>query len=279
MGYLLLGVLCSTLIAVIMRLSTEHVRANFGMLAMNYAICSALAALHIGSDGLFPAAEGLGRAAGLGVLGGALFLASLLLLQYNTAKNGVVLTNVFMKLGLLVPIALSTLFFGESMRQVQGVGFLLAVAAILLSSSSGGAIKKLRVNWQLLLLLLASGAADVMAKVYAHFGAPSLSDQFLFYNFGAAMLFGAALMLAKGQRPGRAEVFFGLLVGVPNFYSSRFLLKALESVPAVIAYPTYSVSTLLLVSLAGVMLFKEKLQKNQWQAVALILCALVLLNI
>ena len=66
---------------------------------------------------------------------------------------------------------------------------------------------------------------------------------------------------------------------MPNFYSSKFILMALGKLEAVIVYPSFSVATLLLVTLAGVLFFKEKLRKLQWVAVGIILVALVLLNI
>ena len=75
------------------------------------------------------------------------------------------------------------------------------------------------------------------------------------------------------------EVLYGFAVGVPNYFSAKFLLAALETVPAVIVYPTFSVATILVVTLAGVALFKERLGKRQWTAVAVILVALVLLNL
>ena len=75
------------------------------------------------------------------------------------------------------------------------------------------------------------------------------------------------------------DVLFGLLLGVPNYLSARFLLKALSDIPAVITYPTYSVATIVVVSVAGVLLFKEKQSRRQKSAVVMILVSLVLLNI
>ena len=72
---------------------------------------------------------------------------------------------------------------------------------------------------------------------------------------------------------------FGLLVGIPNYFSAKFLLGALETLPAVIVYPVYSVGSILVVTLAGVLLFRERLEKHQWVALGVILAALVLLNI
>ena len=70
-----------------------------------------------------------------------------------------------------------------------------------------------------------------------------------------------------------------MIVGIPNFFSARFLLKAVSALPAVVVYPTFSVGTMLLVTVAGVLVFREQLRKNQWIALAVILAALILLNI
>ena len=83
----------------------------------------------------------------------------------------------------------------------------------------------------------------------------------------------------KKERPGKWELLYGLLLGIPNYFSARFLLRALERVAAVIVFPTFSVGTILVVTLTGVLLFKERLGKRQWVAVAAILAALILLNV
>ena len=72
---------------------------------------------------------------------------------------------------------------------------------------------------------------------------------------------------------------FGILLGVPNYFSASFLLKALNDIPAVIAFPTFSVATVVVISMTGLLVFKEKLSKKQWIGMGLILIALVLLNL
>ena len=56
------------------------------------------------------------------------------------------------------------------------------------------------------------------------------------------------------------------------------MLLSLSEIPAVVAYPTYSVGTIVAVTLAGLLLFKEKLSKRQLTALTIILAALVMLN-
>ena len=191
-----------------------------------------------------------------------------------------VMTATFMKLGLLVPMVVSICFFHEMPALFQIIGFCLAIGAILLINSEKketGAVD-FKVGL-LVLLLLANGGSDSMSKVFEELGNGALSDQFLFFTFLTAFLVGVCLVLYKKERPGFTDIFYGLLVGVPNYLSARFLLKALDHMPAVIAYPTFSVASLVVITLTGVCFFRERLSRRQWVAVAGILVALALLNI
>ena len=53
----------------------------------------------------------------------------------------------------------------------------------------------------------------------------------------------------------------------------------IPDIPAMIAYPTYSVAAIVMVTLVGVIFFKEKLSRRQILSMFMIFAALVLLNI
>ena len=278
MIYLLLAIASSAMFSIIMRFSEGKVRANISMLASNYLMCLLMAGAYM-SFNILPAVEGIGGAVGMGVFNGLLYPLGFALIQYNIRKNGVVMTATFMKLGLLVPMVVAICFFHEMPALFQIIGFCLAIGAILLinSEKEGGAVDfKLGL---LVLLLLANGGSDAMSKVFEELGNGSLSDQFLFFTFFTAFLVGVGLVIYKKERPGVADIFYGLLVGVPNYLSARFLLKALDHMPAVIAYPTFSVASLVVITMTGVCFFRERLSRRQWVAVGVILVALALLNL
>ena len=281
MQFLLLAILCSSSVSVAMRLGNDRVKNNYGMLSMNYLACMTLGMLHSGFGKLLPMGEsGFAACLGLGLLQGFIYLVAFVLMQRNIQRSGVVLASVFMKLGLLVPMLMSILCFGEMPAAVQILGFVLALAAIVMINFKGGNSRDgKRAGTGLILLLLAGGSADSMSKVYEELGPSALKDQFLLYTFLFALVLCLVLTKAKGQRIGRNELVYGFLVGVPNYYSSHFILRALERLEAVIVYPSFSVGTLLTVTVVGVLLFRERLRRLQWLAVALILVALVLLNI
>jgi len=278
MLFLLLAVLSSTMVSVGMRLSTGRISADRGMLGVNYLICSLLGAAYAGFDLWKPETAGFSLTVGLGMFSGVLYLAGFVMLQRSVWKNGVVLSSVFMKLGLLVPIAMSLLLFQEIPTLTQIIGFLIAIGAIVLINLKKGSDEN-SFGMGLIALLLVGGSCDAMSKVFEVFGPASLSEQYLFYTFLSAFLLCAGLVARKGERPGLRELLFGSLIGIPNFFSAKFLLLALTRLPAVVVYPSYSVATLLLITLTGVALFRERLSSLQWVALAAIVAALILLNI
>lgn len=281
MLYLLLAILCSASTSVFMRLSERRVKGDMNLLAVNYIVCALLAACYTGLTGLFPAAEGLGFTLGLGAVNGVLYLSGFILLQWNVKHNGVVLSSTFQKLGVLVPISVSVLLYGESPEPTQLAGYALALAAILLIHFEGGRESGGSGNSRvfLLLLLLCCGLGEAFSKVFEQTGLDELENQFLFYTFCAALLLCLLLMWKRGQRIGKNELLFGLIIGVPNYFSARCMLRSLSYVPAVIAFPMCSVGSILCASAAGVLLFHEKLSRRRCLALGIILLAIVLLNL
>lgn len=278
MVFLCLAILSSSAISLLMRISSNKVSAKLSMLSVNYLICSLLGASYAGFDLICPDVSGFSTTVTLGIVGGILFLASFMLLQWNTARNGIVLSSVFMKLGLLVPMILSVLFFHELPTQSQIIGFCVALLAIVLINAKRENNGR-RFRWELLVLLLMGGGADAMSKIFEFLGPAALSNQFLFYIFTVALVLCVALVLYKRERPGIREFLFGAAIGIPNFFSSKFLLRSLADLPAVVVYPSFSIATMLITTLAGVFFFKERLQKLQWLALIAIIVALFLLNI
>ncbi|MBQ4266404.1 MAG: hypothetical protein IJB85_12915 [Clostridia bacterium] len=278
MLYLILAIASSMLVSVCMRLSEGKAKNNISMLAMNYAMCTLLSLAFAGSIDLFPRENGLGFALGLGVVSGAMYLGSFMLLQWNIRVNGVVLPATFMKLGVIVPTLTSIIAFGEVPRAAQIAGIVLAIVAILLIQLEKGS-SRAKNALGLVILLIAGGSTDVLSKVYEELGNAALSNQYLLYTFFVALVLCVLLAAAKKQRLSVSDFFFGLLIGVPNYFSARFLLLSLASVPAVVAYPTYSVGTIVLIALVGRAIFGERLSRRQLIAMGVILSALLLLNL
>ena len=135
---LLLAIASSSMISILMRLSNGKIKNNIGMLAINYITCLALSVYFTGADKLFPLGQDLPQTLGMGAIHGTLYLVSFVMLNLSTQRNGVVLSSIFMKLGLLVPMVVSILIFGEMPTPVQAIGFFIAIAAIVLINTQPG---------------------------------------------------------------------------------------------------------------------------------------------
>ena len=274
---LCLAILTGSANGILFRLSEGRVRNRFSMLAFNYLLCLVLA-LFYSSSSLQGSVLTSPLTVVFGVINGCLFLTGFVMMQKCTHDHGVVLTSIFSRLGVLVPTLLAITVFREKISLIQLTGILLAVFAIIMMNwQKGTGLKNMAPA--LIVLLLCAGCCDSMAKIYDQWGNPSLSQQYLLISFAVALILNVVLVVMKKEKIDRMDILFGLLIGIPNYYVARFLLKAVNLIPAVIVYPSFSVGTILVCTLAGVVLFHEKIGKKQALGIGVILLSLVLLNI
>ena len=270
----------STAITLIMRFSDKKTSNNMAMFMANYAVCSCLSYYYMTGAGtqVFQNAEGIGFTIGIGLISGIWYLAAFLFMQWNMRENGVVLSSTFNRLGVLVPTIMAMVVFKESPKMIQIIGIVIALVAIVLmqfeKGSDQGGNKKI---W-LVVMLLSSGFCDSLTNVYDKLGNPILKDNYLLYTFFVALLCATALTIREKNKISKWDLFFGFIIGVPNYYSSRFMFEALKTVPAVIAYPVSSVGTILAISVGSVILFKEKVSNQKKFALVLVMAAMALLN-
>lgn len=281
MIYLILSIFSGAMISIVMRLSQGKVTSKLSMFAVNYITCALLSWMLMGFVNPFPKTEGIMPTIGMGTFNGTFYMLALVLSQYNIARNGVVLSSVFSKMGgLLIPLLVSILIFGESPTVLQFIGFVLSVISIFVlnyQKDADGVGGKFTLS--LFALLVAEGCAGIMAKVFNETGNPVLASHFLFYTFVIAFQLCVIVIVAKHEVLGLSEFVYGLMIGVPNFLGARFVLRALETVPAVVVYPSRSVGTIVVITIVGTMLFKERLSRQQFVAIGVILVSLVLLNL
>ena len=281
MLYLILAILSSASIALALRFFRNPAGNRYGIILGNYLSCILLAAL------LTPREQSLLQTAPstlwMGAVSGLFYVAALVLMQSSIHRSGAGLSSAFARLGLLVSLLVSILWFGERPGPTQLLGAALVPTALLLIHGGTREGKAKKGFWLLLLTLLFSGGADAMSKVFEQLGDQSQSTHFFFWLFLTALLLTAGLALAERLRSGKRlqlrELAAGAAVGVPNYFSSWLLLLALQRLPAFLAYPVFSTGTILLVLGASALFFRERLSRRQGLGVGLILAALVLLNL
>ena len=276
MYYLILAILSSAMVSITMRLSEKYITNKMAMFMSNYAICIALSAAFMNWKNLD---TGLGAAAlTLGIISGVLYLVSFIFLKYNMQHNGIVLSSTFMKLGVLIPTIMAVVVFHEMPKWTQTLGICIAIVAIIIIHFEKEALQESNKKIWLLLLLVLSGFTDSMANIYEQVGNVEGKDGYLLITFFTAFLLAMVFTFRDKKKMTSKDLLFGMLIGIPNYFSARFLLLALGSVDAVLAYPMYSVATIIVITLAGVLAFHESLSKKKAGALALIVVAVCLLN-
>ena len=276
---LLMRIASSTAITLIMRYSDKKTSNNMAMFVANYAVCSLLSLLYMGDTPIFANETGLSFTLTIGVISGVWYLVGFLFMQWNMRENGVVLSSTFNRLGVLVPTIMAMVVFKESPKMVQILGIVIALVAIVMMQFEKDGMEAGNKKIWLVVMLLSSGFCDSLTNIYDKLGNPVLKDNYLLYTFFIALVCSTILMIREKNKVSKWDFLFGIIIGVPNYFSSWFMFEALKSVPAVIAYPVSSVGTILAISVGSVILFKEKVSKQKKIALVFVMIAMALLNL
>lgn len=279
MLYLILAIASSVMVSVCMRFSERYVKHEMGMFTANYIVCMLLSYLYMDHEKAYLNEEGLGVLFVLGIISGVLYLISFVFLKLNMKHNGIVMSSTFMKLGVLIPTIMAVVVFHEVPGIMQIAGIVLAVLAIIIVHFEKDALQESNKKSWLLVLLVLSGLGDSMANIFEQVGNPAFKDAYLLLTFGSAFVIALFLGVREKKKVSWKDILCGMVIGIPNYYSSRFLLLALGSLEAVLVYPVYSVGTMVMIILAGIVVFREKLSKKKAAALVMIAAALCFMNL
>ncbi|MBM7559983.1 EamA family transporter [Marinitoga litoralis] len=266
---LILAIICSSLIAIIFKFSNRFNPNIFLVTSSNYFIATLISFILIDkslfkTNIVFPIL--------LGIPTGLLFFLSFLFYQKSIKNNGATLSGAFAKLGILYPVFLSMLIWREIPKPINLSGIFIAILGIIIVYFP---IKGIKVNFDLILLSLFGGIAEFTNKIFQKYGIIEQKDIFLFFVFLSAMFFSIFMVKSFTKK----DIIIGLLVGIPNLFSSYFLILALNKLSAPIVFISYSTGSILLITLISYFYFKEKINNNQKIGIIVILLSLILMNL
>jgi drug/metabolite transporter (DMT)-like permease len=277
MPYLLLSIVAAVAMALIVKWGESRRQDRMTMMAWNYLAATAL------SGGAVLLGEG-GAPAGftlwLGAVTGVTYAGSLLLWMMIVPQAGLGVSTAAMRLSVVWPALVSIAAFGEVPSAFQSAGVLLAFVAIALLSRAGGVgarpLGARTVAW-LAALFVVSGGNGALMKVFTEQGASGQRPLFLATIFLSAGIICWSVLLLRRPRLRAGDTLRGALFGVVNLAGNGLLLKALSEIPGVVAFPLRDSGVILLVSLAGVLLFRER--PGAWGLAALAVAALAVVSL
>jgi drug/metabolite transporter (DMT)-like permease len=223
------------------------------------------------------------------ILLGALFVTMFNLIAISSVKAGITVTQTANKLSLVIPVVFAWIVYHEQVSALKWAGIACAILAVILISyrpqlKKSTSLGLLEISLPLI-LFAGSGIIDTLTKYvqrnYLH--SEQASSVYLITCFFTAFLIGSIALLtlyARGKKTFRLKyVFAGILLGVPNYFSIHFLIKALQSdyLNSSALIPINNIGILVVVSLFGIFIFHENLSKINYIGLLLSVISILLI--
>ena len=291
MIFLIVSVLCSTIIGVVFRLFTDYKIDTFQAIIYNYLVCLLTGTLVMGQSPLqgefwltnwFPYAFGLG----------ATFIATFILIARTVQLYGISVNAVVQRMSLLIAVIFAFVMFGEAITIFKIIGIVLALIAVVLSSikkteneTATNTKKSLLILFPISVFLLSGGIECVLQYVQKTLLQNDLGQlQFTTFLFGTAAFFGVFILIfnlvTKRMTFGWKHLIAGVVLGIPNFGSIYFLLKAIDTDwDSSVVLPVNSVGVIVFSSIVAILFFNEKLSKLNLFGILLAVIAIILMTI
>ncbi|SDE67836.1 Glucose uptake protein GlcU [Pricia antarctica] len=283
MIYLALSVLSSSFIFVVFKLFTRFKVETLFAIVVNYVVaCAAGLFFYKGDVSLseIPGKSWFFATVALGLL----FILVFNLMATTAQKVGVSVASVATKMSLVIPVIFGVSVYHEELGPLKVVGIVLALAAVYFASAKDTSVNLQKTSFLLpLSVFLGSGIIDTSIKYIQEFHIRE--DDYPIFSatvFAAAAMSGILFIGFKSSKK-RVKINFrnilgGIALGVPNYFSIYFLLKALQqdSLNSASVFTINNVAIVMFSTLLGIVLFKEHISAKNWGGIGLAVISILL---
>jgi drug/metabolite transporter (DMT)-like permease len=216
---------------------------------------------------------------------GLLFVTIFYAMALTTEKLGISVNAVSSKMSVIIPVSYAYFMVSEPMNVLFIVGVIISLTSIYLISVK----KQLKIERKYYLLpilvFLGSGAIDTSLKILElKYASVTPLSAISYTIFLGAFIAGLVLYLlrTKGKLPtlNQKNITAGVLLGIPNFFSIFFLLKAIEafSLKSAFVFGINNISIVLVSSVLSILIFKEHLTKLNKIGLILAIVSIVIIS-
>jgi drug/metabolite transporter (DMT)-like permease len=211
---------------------------------------------------------------------GILFISLFYLMGLSSQRNGMSITSVAVKMSMAISMGLMIFIYKEEITWMKVAGIILSILGVIIMSyerrvtsdddSNPSLVTRnsslYSRNLLLLAIFLGCGLLDVVLNYVQSFHLQYLSTSlFSAFGLGMAGIFGGIILLInilrKKETFEKKSIIAGVLLGIPNYFSIYYLIQSYSSTSwsdsTVLA--VLNVTTVITSTLAGLVLFKEKL--------------------
>ncbi|MEM6719083.1 MAG: DMT family transporter [Bacteroidota bacterium] len=285
MIYLALSVLISSSLFVIFKLFDKYKVNTFQAIVINYLAAFCCGFFFYG-DGI-TITEITRRPWMTGAVAlGFLFIAVFILMALTAQRNGLSVASVASKMSVVIPVIFAVIVYQEKVSLLKIIGIILALLAVYLTTvkndgSNSFDRKKLLFP---ILVFLGSGIIDTAIKyVETRHLVDGEVPIFSAAIFGCACLVGIVVaIIRRDVKISRKTIIGGIALGIPNFYSIIFLLKALRPEnlgDSSTVFPINNVAIVMLSTIFGIIIFKEKLIAKNWIGIAIAIISIAMIAV
>jgi drug/metabolite transporter (DMT)-like permease len=285
--YLVLSIAASSLIFVIFKLFARYKINTLHAIIVNYiTACTCGLLLYNGTTTIasIPDQEWFLMTAALGIV----FILVFNLMALTTQRSGLSVVSVATKMSVVIPILFGVFYYKEQLGLLKITGIIIALIAVYLASvksKEGIALKKSDLIFPIL-VFLGSGVIDTSIKFIE--GQHVAADDVPIFSatvFGAAACIGILVIITQVIRGSfkfeSKNILAGICLGVPNYFSIFFLVKALrhDAFDSSTLFTINNVAIVMISTFLGILLFKEKLLTKNWIGIVLAVISIILVSL
>ena len=282
MIYLLLSILSSTGIFVLFKLYTKYKVNTLQAIVINYVTaCVAGLFFYNGEVNISEITHSNWFNAAIGL--GFLFIAMFNVMALTAQKNGLSVASVASKMSVIIPIAFGIYVYNESINTQKIIGIILALFAVYLTSTKPKDNTVLTHSIFLpVLLFFGSGIIDTSVNHYApDDNIPLFSATIFAISATIGFIILSYKSIKQKSRFELKSVPFGIALGIVNYCSIYFLLKALR-VDGFESSSIFTINNVIIVAtstLIGLWLFKEQISNKNWIGIAIAIISIILVTL
>ncbi|PCH75887.1 MAG: hypothetical protein COB98_07810 [Flavobacteriaceae bacterium] len=283
---LLYSVLLTGIILLVFKCFNKYKVANLEAIIVNYAVAFSIGFSMSKSEVVFRDIPNQSWFIGVLVLG-SLFIIVFNILALTTQKFGFSVVSVASKMSLVIPVLFAVLMYGDVLTVAKITGLVLALLAVyFITKKEADALDFDRKYWYLpILLFIGAGVLDTLLNYIETTYVPAA--EFELYTASIFMVAGVlgvfyillkTLVFKKDFRFKFKNILGGICLGIPNYFSVYYLLKALntEGVSSATIFTINNVAVVLLATMMGLLFFKERLSLLNWLGALLSILAILL---